>query len=221
MEFKQVMMKLHVIIGCVLLTGITLVNGQNPIQLFNGQNLNNWEVVLQSEANPEAVFFIKDGVLNAGGTPFGYIRTRERFENFELTLEWRWTGEPTNSGVLLAISGEDKVWPHCIEAQLRHGSAGDLVLMHEGSKATVHGVEYAVNPEERWVTVVPKFSASTEKAPGEWNTYRIRFVNGELEFWVNGRLQMSATNAKPTKGYIGLQSEGSGIQFRNIEVTKM
>ncbi len=208
-----------IFLGLLLFVGTA--NSQKTEILFNSEDLSNWVPVLRSEANADTVFYVTDGIMNAGGAPFGYIRTKDSYENYELRLEWRWTGEPSNSGVLLAISGEDKVWPHCIEAQLKHENAGDLVLMHEGAKATVDGQDYQVNPEVSWVAVANKFSASTEKAPGEWNTYRIRFFNGTLEFWINNTLQMKATNATPTKGHIGLQSEGTGIQFRNIELIQL
>ncbi|TCO07700.1 3-keto-disaccharide hydrolase [Natronoflexus pectinivorans] len=194
---------------------------QTSISLFNEESSSDWHKVLQSEADPDTVFFFSDCILNAKGDPFAYIRTTEKYENYELNLEWRWVENATNSGVLLAITGEDAVWPHCIEAQLRDQSAGDLVLMHEGAKATVNGVKHQVDPNVRWVSVVEKFEEASEKDHGEWNHYRIRFYNGDLKLWVNGILQMSASKVHPTNGYIGLQSEGSWIQFRNIALTPL
>jgi hypothetical protein len=214
-------MKQTAIIFLSLLLFVGTTKSQNIDPIFNGQDLSNWVPVLRSEANADTVFYVKDGIMNAGGAPFGYIRTKDSYENYELSLEWRWTGEPTNSGVLLAITGEDKVWPHCIEAQLKHENAGDLVLMHEGARASVQGQDYQVDPEVRWVSVANKFNPSAEKTPGEWNSYRIRFLNGTLEFWINDTLQMKATNVTPTNGPIGFQSEGSHIQFRNIELIQL
>ncbi|ASB48069.1 3-keto-disaccharide hydrolase [Alkalitalea saponilacus] len=208
------------IIAILLLINSSLY-AQTSISLFNEDTSSDWHKVLQSEASPDTVFFFSDGILNAKGDPFGYIRTTEKHENYELNLEWLWVENATNSGVLLAITGEDTVWPHCIEAQLRDQSAGDLVLMHEGAKATVNGVRHQVNPDLRWVSVVEKFEEASEKDHGEWNHYRIRFYNGDLKLWVNGILQMSASQVHPTKGYIGLQSEGSWIQFRNITLTPL
>lgn len=46
-----------------------------------------------------------------------------------LSFEWRWApgSEPGNSGVLLRIAGEPETFmPKCVEAQLKHGSAGDI-----------------------------------------------------------------------------------------------
>lgn len=194
---------------------------QKSIKLFNGKNLKNWEVVLKEESANNPVFYVQDGALNASGTPFGYIRTKQQFENYELTLEWRWAGEPSNSGVLLHISGDDGVWPHCIEAQLMNQNAGDLVLMQVGARATVQNQSFEIKEGDRWASVIKKQQESSENKPGEWNTYRIVSHNGKLEFFVNDVLQNTATNFTPNKGYIGLQSEGSQIQFRNIMLKKL
>ena len=194
---------------------------QKPIKLFNGKNLKNWEVVLKEESAEKPVFYVGDGVLNASGTPFGYIRTKQPYENYELTLDWRWAGEPTNSGVLLHITGNDGVWPHCIEAQLMNQNAGDLVLMQIGARATVRSQSYEIKEGDRWASVIKKQQESSEYKPGEWNTYRIVSLNGKLELFVNGVLQNTASGFSPNKGYIGLQSEGSQIQFRNIMLKKL
>ncbi|HQE76458.1 MAG TPA: DUF1080 domain-containing protein, partial [Candidatus Hydrogenedentes bacterium] len=61
---------------------------------------------------------------------------------------------------------------------------------------------------------------SSEKKPGEWNTYEITCKGDTLELRVNGQLQNKATGMQvPAKGYIGLQSEGGPIMFRNIKLT--
>lgn len=196
-------------------------SAQKPLKLFNGKNLKEWVIVLKDDAGGVPVFNVTDGLIHASGTPFGYIRTKKSFKNYELTLEWRWVGEPTNSGVLIHITGNDGVWPHCIEAQLKHGNAGDLVLMHTGAKATVNNQEYVIKEGDRWVTAVAKLNDSSEKGPGEWNQYRIVSFNGKLELYVNDVLQNTATNFSPDSGFIGLQSEGSPIQFRKIYLRKL
>src|SRR5256885_12104583 len=41
-----------------------------------------------------------------------------------------------NSGVLLHCQRDDTVWPHCIEAQLRSGRAGDIWLQPRSEEHT-------------------------------------------------------------------------------------
>ena len=136
-------------------------------------------------------------------------------------MEWRWPGEPTNSGVLLNVQGEDRIFPHCIEAQLMHEKAGDIVLMGAGAGVTVRDSAYLVTSNERFYLSIPKFEDSSEKTPGEWNTYEITSVDGTLELVVNGVVQHSATEVSMNEGNIALQSEGSPLQFRNVYLVEL
>ena len=190
---------------------------EKKIELFNGQDLDNWNIVVDSEdGEPTGLFYVEDGVMNTLGDPFGYIRTKESYSNFKLHLEWRWTEEPSNSGVLLNVQGKEMIFPHCVEAQLMHGKAGDFVLMGKGAAITVNDSTYLVTSEERRYLAIPKFEESSEKPAGEWNSYDITSKDGNLELYVNGILQNKGTGMTLTEGNIALQSEGGPIQFRNI-----
>ena len=190
---------------------------ENRIELFNGQDLDNWNIIVDSEdGEPRDLFYAEDGLLNTTGTPFGYIRTKESYSNYILHLEWRWTEEPANSGVLINVQGEEIVFPHCVECQLMNGRAGDIVLMGKGAEITVRDSTYRVTSEERRYLSIPKFEESSELPAGEWNTYEITSQDGNLEVIVNGVLQNKGTGMSLTGGNIALQSEGGPIQFRNI-----
>lgn len=192
-------------------------NSEKKIELFNGQDLDNWNIVVDSEdGEPKDLFYVEDGVMHTLGDPFGYIRTKESYSNYRLHVEWRWTGEPTNSGVLINVQGKEMIFPHCIEAQLMNGKAGDIVLMGKGAGITVNDSTYMVTSEERRYLAIPKFEESSEKAAGEWNSYDITSLDGTLELRVNGVLQNTGTGMTLTEGNIALQSEGSPLQFRNI-----
>jgi len=190
---------------------------ENKIELFNGQDLDNWSIYVDSEdGEPRDLFYVEDGVMNTLGDPFGYIRTKESYGNYELHLEWRWTKEASNSGVLLHVQGKDMIFPHCIEAQLWDGRAGDFVLMGKGAEITVKDSTYQVLSEENRYLVIAKFEESSEKPAGEWNSYDITSKDGTLELRVNGVLQNTGNGATLTEGNIALQSEGAPMQFRNI-----
>ncbi len=192
-------------------------NTENKIELFNGQNLDHWYIYVDSEdGEPTDLFYVEDGLMNTLGDPFGYIRTKESYSAYELHLEWRWTEEPSNSGVLLHVQGKEMIFPHCVEAQLMHGKAGDFVLMGKGAAITVNDSTYLVNSEERRYLAIPKFEDSSEKPAGEWNSYDITSRDGIIELRVNGVLQNKGTDVSLTEGNIALQSEGGPMQFRNI-----
>lgn len=190
---------------------------EKKIELFNGQDLDNWNIIVDSpDGEPKDLFYVEDGILNTLGDPFGYIRTKESYSNFKLHVEWRWPGEPSNSGVLLNVQGEDIIFPHCVEAQLMNGRAGDVVLMGKGAAITIRDSSYLVTSEERRYLSIPKFEESSEKPAGEWNTYDITLKDGSLELYVNGVLQNSGTDMSLTEGNIALQSEGGPLQIRNF-----
>lgn len=189
----------------------------SKVVLFNGENLDNWTIfVSSSEVEAKELFYVEDGLINTIGKPHGYIRTKERYSNYKLHVEWRWTGEPTNSGVLLHVNGEDMIWPLAIECQLMHEKAGDLVLIGKGSGITVKETAHLVESEENRYKVLPKFEAVSENPAGEWNSYDITSLDGSLEVKVNGVLQQTGSDMTLTEGNILLQSEGSPMQFRNV-----
>ncbi len=192
-------------------------NSEKKIELFNGQDLDNWNIVVDSEdGEPKDLFYVEDGVMHTLGAPFGYIRTKESYSNYKLHVEWKWTDEPSNSGVLINVQGKEIIFPHCVEAQLKNGNAGDIVLMGKGASISVKDSTYMVTSEERRYLSIPKFEESSEKAAGEWNSYDITSLGGTLELYVNGVLQNTGTDMTLTEGNIALQSEGAPLQFRNI-----
>lgn len=205
---------------CVLAVGLMLSGCTRRVALFNGQNLDGWRPYLQNESvDPVMVWSVKNGVLRCEGTPNGYLRTTDSFSDYILSLEWRWPETPTNSGVLLHTTGEDKLWPQSIEAQLKHLDAGDFVTIQPGTVITVNNVVY--QPKEAIFKVVPKRLPSSELLHGRWNRYKIVCRANTIKLYVNGVHQNTAVNVQPSKGAICLQSEGSPIEFRNIYLTPL
>ena len=186
------------------------------VHLFNGKDLGNWTIfVPDSSADPDAVFRVEDGVIKVAGIPNGYIRTIESYSNYKLHLEWRWTAEPKNSGVLLHTQGEDLLWPNSIECQLMNQQAGTIILIGEGAGVSVKDSSYRVETGKRSL-VVPRFEESSENPAGEWNSYDITCDGDSIEIIVNGVVQNRGSELTQVSGQIVLQSEGGPIEFRNI-----
>jgi hypothetical protein len=185
------------------------------VSLFNGTDLDGWYMWLEeADADPKNVWKVQEGAIYCTGQPTGFIRTKKEYSDFKLVLEWRWPQEPGNSGVLLRMSGQEKVWPLCMEAQLMHNRAGDLIGM---------GCTFNENKAKKDapISYTPRMNESSEKAPGGWNTYEITCKGGTIEVTINGQRQNKATGATIRKGYIGLQSEGAPIMFRNVTLTPL
>lgn len=182
-----------------------------PIQLFNGRDLTGWKWVAGDGKTPlENVWKVEDGILKCNGKPAGYIRTEKDYTNYILRLQWRFS-KPGNSGVLMRMIGEDKVWPRSIEAQLHHQNAGDIWNIDKFPMK----VDMARTQDRHTVKLKP----TNERPMGEWNDYEITLVGSNLEMKVNGLVQNTATEVLETPGKLCLQSEGAAIEFRNIMLT--
>ncbi len=183
-----------------------------PVTLFDGRSLSGWTGFHMEDAATEDVWRVEDGVLICRGTPSGYLRTEASFTNFILDLEWRWdpvSKEAGNSGVLLRMTGEDKVWPRSLEAQLQSGSAGDFWLIDS----------FPMRPDpRRWRGRNVRKLGYAENPVGEWNHYRIIVNHGHVVLMVNGRMVNEGWDAEEISGHICLQSEGAEIHFRDIRL---
>ena len=181
--------------------------------LFNGKNLDGWTGFLPQKEEIGKNWSVTNGVMRCEGKKVGYIRTVDSYANYKLHVEWRWPEKQSNSGVLLHRQSKDQPFPLCIEAQLKSGNAGDLVMM-SGGALTVDGKEIVAQK----FAVAKKKNTSNEKPAGEWNSYDIVCDNGAITILVNGAVQNGGIKAKPASGQIALQSEGGPIEFRNIYV---
>ena len=187
---------------------------KDTVTLFNGKDFEGWYMYLDADADPKNVWKVQDGTIWCTGNPTGFLRTKEEYSDFKLVLEWRWPEKPGNSGVLLHMGGEQKIWPLCMEAQLMHKRAGDFVGM---------GYTFNENKAKKGspISYTPRMNDSNEKEPGGWNKYEITCKGGTIEASVNGQLQNKATGVTISGGYIGFQSEGVPIMFRNIKLTPL
>jgi 3-keto-disaccharide hydrolase len=208
-------MKIRVLLVAALLISVAFsvptveksITPKKKIALFNGKDMSGWDYYLKGEAKFADTWSVKEGVIHCKGKPNGYIKTKKRYSNYKLHVEWRWVGKAGNSGVLLHMDGPDKVWPKCIEAQLKSGNAGDFYLI---------GGTDIKEKERRKGIHVKKMAESSEKPLGQWNKYDILCKGGIIELRVNGVLQNKASKASVTAGLICLQSEGVPIEFRNV-----
>jgi len=188
--------------------------------LFNGENLEGWTVFVEDTSlDPEDFFYVNEGMIETPGVPLGYLRTVKEYSDYHLHLEWRYPEEPTNSGVFLHVNGPDLLWPDHFQAQLKHGDAGDFIVHGVGQSATLNDTVYTSTPEDR--PLIPKMQAGNENSAGKWNRYDITCSGSSIEIKVNGHLQNFATKCNLTGGAIGLQAEGSKIQFRNLWIESL
>lgn len=199
--------------------------------LFNGTDTAGWTFTLRppkdkpdSKPDPKDTWSVKDGVLLCTGKPNGYIATEKEYGDYLLRLKWRYPKDVQNprSGVLLHVTGEDRVWPNSVEAQLNAGVAGDLWLNadKEGKLPTLDlpaEQKDAADKTNRHYFRLTK-DDKIEKQFGEWNEAEITCKGGAITFVVNGKKANETKGGSLTKGRIALQSEGSAVEFKEIEI---
>lgn len=225
MKSKMIRLTTLLIITLLAIQGITMaqtkVNNKikdekiisGDIILFNGKDLSNWVFKLKDASiDPASVFTIRNGVIHITGNPFGYMRTKDTYSDYNLHVEWRYPSEATNSGVFVHAQPPDSIWLKCVECQLQAGNAGDFVCMN--------GADMSERTDKSKV-FVKKLASSSEKPTGEWNTMEITCKSNTIEVVVNGVFQNKGTNVNLSKGSICLQSEGKDIEFRNVYLNKV
>jgi len=139
----------------------------------------------------------------------------------------------------------DGIWMHSIECQVIEGGTGDFIVVGDGSKEfsitspiapEKQGSSYIFQPDgelstinggrinwysrdPNWKDVIDfRGSQDVEKPLGEWNKVECVVDGDEITIFLNGILVNHASNLKPSKGRIQIQSEGAEIFFRKVEL---
>jgi hypothetical protein len=184
------------------------------IDLFNGTNFDGLTFCMRSNANPALTWSVTNGVIHCNGSAIGYLRTQQSYNNYVLTVEWRFrevTPKANNTGVLVHMQvPPDKVWPPCIQNQGKSGRQGDLIFM-AGAESKEH---LALNKDAS--APVPLHGEPNENANGEWNTNVTICAGNNVNAVINGKALNEATECTLTSGAIGIQSENADFEIRKM-----
>jgi len=207
------------------------LQAQTTYSLFNGIDLTGWHMdvpAMDTNKNARAPFIVRDGKLVSLGTPGGHLITDSVYSNYRLTVEYRFAGKPGNCGVLVHASTPRalyQMFPKSLEVQLMHENAGDFWCIVEDIE--VPDMEKRRGPKNEWGITAGKrrrienLTDHSEKPVGEWNTLTVECVSDTIKVWVNGDLVNHGYNCTASKGQIALQAEGSEVEFRKIEITRL
>jgi hypothetical protein len=202
----------------------------STLELFNGRDLRGW-VAVSGPSGGEggvvgtgSVWSVREGMIVCRGEPIGYLHTRSHFKDFRMTVEYRWApgGEPGNSGLFSRIDGEPRALPRCVEVQLMHGNAGD-VLGLQGRRIDSEQPRHfhiAAHPLAGDIDGVRKEVAGEAEA-GRWNRVEILAQGDSYTVWLNGVLVNRVTGVEVVSGPVGLQSEGGEIHFREVRIVAL
>jgi sialate O-acetylesterase len=186
--------------------------------LYNGRDLSGWVNV----NGAPSTWIAKADRIWCSGTPTGVLRTEKQYENFELELEWRHLARQGNAGLFVwsdPVTARGQPFTRSIEVQVMSGMEGDGYTS-DGDVFPIHGA--TMKPHNARGGGSRAFPSELRAKPsGEWNHYRVRCVNGELELAVNGKVVTRGSECSPRKGYICLESEGTPVEFRNLRIKEL
>jgi choline dehydrogenase-like flavoprotein len=194
---------------------------EGPRSLFNGQNLEGWEIAGQGS------FVVANGVLQAGpGGDLGLLWcTTPTPRDFILRCEWRPAQADDNSGVFVCFPNPNSkgynntayVAVHFgFEVQIDEAGAPDGADQHRT------GAIYA-EPNQA-------FNLQPALPVGQWNAYEIRVDGPQSQTYtvlLNGAQVTQFNNPHAGRGlpsrpdapsFIGLQAHTGNVAFRNIEL---
>lgn len=163
-------------------------------------------------------------VLRISGEIYGSVYTRESFENYQLSLEFKWGSqkwEPRldlelDSGILYHAIGEHgvdywKAWALSQEFQIIEGGNGDWWQI-AGSQIDIRcekpegAKDYIYNPKTPFIAFGPggagihcRASHNAEKPKGEWNRLDLITYGDKSLHIVNGELVMALKNSRYTQ----------------------
>ena len=244
-------------LACLFALAPSLLIGGETLSLFNGRDLSGWtpdvpardgmtpedEIEINDgimtldtrkvawwKANPPS-FMVRDGLLVSVGMPLGHLITEEEFSNYKLVVEYRFSREPGNCGVLVHVSTpryRRDLFPKSIEVQMEHENAGDFWCIGENievpnmeERRPRRDANQAFGGEHDDARRIIKHTHGAEKPVGEWNTMEIVCKGPEIMVHVNGTLVNHGFNSTATSGKIALQAEGVEVEFRKVELTKL
>lgn len=190
--------------------------------LFAGGSLEQW-TRHDGKPVPEA-WSIENGVVHfsrAGGKAGGDLVTKAKYEDFELTFEWK-ISQGGNSGV-------------------KYRATERLGLEYQILDDERHPDRQ--KPNHRSASLYDILAAPDDKPlkpVGEWNVSRIRAIGGNLEHWLNGvkvveidqgsddwKKRFAASKYRSHEGFgtgdgsILLQDHGDEVWFRKVRIRKM
>ncbi len=213
----------------LLILALAICSNLPAQSLFNGKDLAGWHMdvpALDTNAQMQVPFIVRDGMLVSLGTPGGHLITDETYENYRLEVEYRFAGKPGNCGVLVHASTPRalyKMFPKSIEVQMMHENAGDFWVIVEDIKVPEMEARRG-DPAEWGITEgklrrIKNLTDGSEKPVGQWNSMTIECVGDEIKVWVNGDVVNHGHDATVSMGQIAVQAEGSEVEFRKIYLT--
>ncbi|WP_411844885.1 DUF1080 domain-containing protein [Roseibacillus persicicus] len=207
------------------MSGVAIGLGKDPLGVFK---------VVEEDGQP---------VLHISGEIYAGLSTKEEFENYHLSMEFKWGDKKwpprentkRDSGILFHCVGEHgafwKVWMRSLEFQVQENDCGDFIPL-AGTAASIPVGPYGYLNQKQAVyspdgtlfsnTNYTQHGPSKENSHGEWNLLELYTVGDRAIFVVNGTPNMAlfdtAQKGPEGKGLVALTKGKIQLQSEAAEV---
>ena len=210
-------------------------NGIEEVSLFNGADLTGWnQLTHKATKSPEKNTWIVDSdrkVLASIGEDWNELRTDEKFGNFQLSLEWRFTPgrfvSGNGSGIVVRSNGLNTIGfdPRGIEIELRPGKKSPR---EETGAFTAYSMPITNHSGETLGEVgdgqpsrhLAWLKQAKLKPSNQWNTTEISCEDDRIKVIINDVLVNEGWGVPEEAGHICLRNQNTSIEFRNIKLIK-
>ncbi|MBC2608107.1 3-keto-disaccharide hydrolase [Pelagicoccus albus] len=226
------------------------------IDLFNGKDLSGWKIVVEegAEVDGASLFAVSEGVIHVypnsedgSQQPFAGIFTEESYENYRLTVEYRWGDDRfapradsvRDAGIIFHMVGEPVIWPTGIECQIQEGDTGDIWIVGQ-TRASSYVQPIAFNYDPRGDLLTRGVDRNPQRFPRGycrekegWNRIELIVEGDHATYIVNGHIVNEAIHMRYRedesewswmpldRGRIFLQAEGAEVFYRNIRLQSL
>ena len=202
------------------------------IELFDGKSLAGWHGY--NKTGEVSNWTVEDGALVCLGAAKdahgGDIVTDQKFDNFELTWDWK-VDKGSNSGVMYHVV-EDPKYKAPYETGPEYQIIDDIGFPEKLEDWQQAGANYGMQVANEKKKLKPV---------GEWNSSKIVYNNGHVEHWLNGEKIVEFEDNTPEwnkektegkwkdypdyatakSGAIALQDHGNKAYFKNIKIKQL
>lgn len=202
--------------------------------LFNGKNLQGWEVL-----GGEGHFYVADSAIvgeTKMGVPTTFLATKKHYDNFILALEFK-VHPDLNSGVQIRSNRYKK------DTTTTYRSGSLEQRTRDWPAGRVYGYQIEIDPSDRawtgglyesggrgWLQPLQDdINAQQAFRQNEWNAMRVLANDDSLVTYINGIQTATYTDMLQKEGFIGLQlhgvnnekQAGKKMMFKDIRINKI
>jgi hypothetical protein len=199
---------------CAAVLAVALPVAAQSVNLFPADYQAQWKRIAVPPTNPVSdvaqwhIDAAKRQIVCDGNGGHDWLKFNHELHNFTFHVKWRVEpvpGKPNyNSGVFFRNNEDGSIW-------------------HQAQTTPGGGYLFGLTPMAGKMISFNARKEMTEnrvKPAGKWNVYDIRCVGDTCTLAVNGAT-VNTVHIGVDKGYIGLESEGFKIEFKDFKVTEL